>query len=212
MSPDGWDWDYGPANQSEYTVVKVDFYNDIKAYLSELRNTTIRSLEDIVAFNEAPANVYAEGGKPGINSAFMSGQDGLLASLATTGIMNSTYLEALAWNRYSSRDFGIDYALNHQLPDGSLVKLDALVVPSDDGSPGTNIPAQAGYPIVTIPIGIDGWHIPFGLSFIGTAFSEPSLIKLASAAQDALGNRRVSPTFCEPNATNIPVNFRPGIY
>ena len=46
------------------TMRKVDFYNDIKTYLSELRNTTIRSLEDIVAFNEAPANVYAEGGKP----------------------------------------------------------------------------------------------------------------------------------------------------
>lgn len=38
----------GYANESEYTVVKVDFYNDIKAYLSELENTSIRSLEDIV--------------------------------------------------------------------------------------------------------------------------------------------------------------------
>lgn len=46
--------DYGTtrgfANESEYTVVKVDFYNDIKRYLSELSNTQIRSLEDIVKY------------------------------------------------------------------------------------------------------------------------------------------------------------------
>lgn len=44
--------DYGTTrgypNESEYTVVKVDFYNNIKTYLSELKNTDIRSLEDIV--------------------------------------------------------------------------------------------------------------------------------------------------------------------
>lgn len=49
---DGWNWDYGTTrgypNESEYTVVKLDFYNNIKTYLSELDNTYIRSLEDIV--------------------------------------------------------------------------------------------------------------------------------------------------------------------
>lgn len=40
----------GFANESEFTVVKVDFYNDIKGYLSELDNTDIRSLEDIVKY------------------------------------------------------------------------------------------------------------------------------------------------------------------
>lgn len=46
--------DYGAtrgfANESEFTVVKVDFYNDIKKYLAELDNTDIRSLEDIVKY------------------------------------------------------------------------------------------------------------------------------------------------------------------
>lgn len=44
--------DYGAtrgfANESEFSVVKVDFYNDIKKYLAELENTDMRSLEDIV--------------------------------------------------------------------------------------------------------------------------------------------------------------------
>lgn len=41
----------GFANESEFTVVKVDFYNNIITYLSELNNTNIRNLADIVQFN-----------------------------------------------------------------------------------------------------------------------------------------------------------------
>ncbi|KAJ7470783.1 amidase signature domain-containing protein [Mycena latifolia] len=212
VSPSGWDWSYGPANQSEITVVNVDFYNNLAAYLSELGNTTIRSLEDLVAFNDAANNLASEGGEPDISAAFASGQDGFLASLATKGIQNSTYKQALTWCRRTSRVEGIDYALNPIMSDGRVVHLDALLIPSDDNGAGTNIPAQAGYPIITVPIGIDEWHTPFGLSFVGTAFSEPTLIKLASAAQDALGNRRVKPTFYEYNATNIPVNWAIGTY
>ncbi|KAJ7672265.1 amidase family protein [Mycena polygramma] len=212
VSPSGWDWSYGPANQSEITVVNVDFYNNLAAYLSELGNTTIRSLEDLVAFNDAAGNLASEGGEPNIAAPFASGQDGFLASLATKGIENSTYKQALTWCRRTSRAEGIDYALNPVMPDGRVMRLDALLIPSDDNGAGTNIPAQAGYPIITIPIGIDEWHTPFGLSFVGTAFSEPTLIKLASAAEDALGNRRVKPTFYEYNATNIPVNWAIGTY
>jgi amidase len=55
VAPYYWDWDWGTnrgyPNESEYTVVKVDFYNNIKSYLSELKNTKIRSLEDIVQYN-----------------------------------------------------------------------------------------------------------------------------------------------------------------
>ncbi|KAJ7220276.1 amidase signature domain-containing protein [Mycena pura] len=213
VSPHGWDWTFSPANQSEVTVVNVDFYNNIAAYLSELGNTTIRSLEDIVAFNDAANNLGSEGGEPNVAAAFASGQDGFLGSLATKGIGNSTYKEALTWCRRTSRVDGIDYALNPVMPDGRVVHLDALIIPSDDSSPGTSIPAQAGYPMITVPIGIDEWHTPFGLSFIGTAFSEPTLIKLTSAAQDALGrHRRVKPTFYHYNATNIPVNSPIGTF
>lgn len=46
VSPTGWDWDYGNTrgypNESEYTYIKVDFYNNIKAYLAELDNTSMR--------------------------------------------------------------------------------------------------------------------------------------------------------------------------
>lgn len=97
VSPDGWDWDYGSRrgypNESEYTYVKVDFYNNIKAYLSELNNTNMRSLEDLVEYNKA--NFGMEGGFPGVHPAFGSGQDGFEASLATKGVMDKTYWQAL---------------------------------------------------------------------------------------------------------------------
>jgi amidase len=80
VSPDGWNWDYGTTrgfpNESEHTYIKVDFYNNIKTYLSELTNTNIRSLEDIVQYNLD--NDGTEGGNPWPlgNPAFYSGQDG----------------------------------------------------------------------------------------------------------------------------------------
>jgi len=173
--------DYGTArgypNESEYTYVKVDFYNNIATYLSELENTKIRSLADIVAYNDD--NDGSEGGYPGIHPAFGSGQDGFLASLATGGVMNSTYWEALAFCQQSTRDGGIDAALKH----GSGT-LDALLVPPDVGQ-SYQIAAQAGYPVITLPAYVRSLSgMPFGLALMNTAFSEATLIKYASAIED----------------------------
>jgi amidase len=183
VSPDGWNWDYGTtrgfANESEYTVVKVDFYNNIKAYLSELNNTQIRSLEDIVAYNYA--NDGTEGGNPwplGI-PAFYSGQDGFLASLESEGVTDETYYQALSFVQRSTREEGIDAALaNNGRP------LDALLVPPDVGQT-YQIAAQAGYPMITLPAGVHSESgMPFGLALMGTAWSEASLLKWASAIED----------------------------
>jgi amidase len=168
VSPDSWNWDYGTTrgfpNESEYTVVKVDFYNNIKAYLSELDNTHMRSLEDIVAYNYA--NDGTEGGNPwplGV-PAFYSGQDGFLASLETKGVMDDTYYEALSFTQRSTREDGIDAALaNNGQP------LDALLVPPDVGQT-YQIAAQAGYPMITLPAGVHSeTGMPFGLALLGTA-------------------------------------------
>ncbi|KAI9720870.1 MAG: hypothetical protein M1812_002709 [Candelaria pacifica] len=140
VSPNGWNWDYGSTrgrpNESEYTVIKVDFYNNINTYLSTLTNTNIKSLQDIVQYNID--NTGSEGGLPNTNPAFASGQDGLLASLETKGIRNETYWQALAFIQRSTRENGIDAALLH---DGKL--LDGLLVPPDVG-PSYQIAAQAG--------------------------------------------------------------------
>lgn len=183
VSPNGWNWDYGTTrgypNESEYTIVKVDFYNNIKAYLSELDNTNIRSLEDIVAYNYA--NDGTEGGNPwplGI-PAFYSGQDGFHASLESKGVMDETYYQALSFCQKSTREDGIDAALANN---GQT--LDALLVPPDVGQT-YQIAAQAGYPMITLPAGVHSeTGMPFGLALMGTAWSEGPLLKWASAIED----------------------------
>ena len=175
--------DYGSTrgypNESEYSYVKVDFYQNIQKYLSELSNTNIRSLEDLVQYNID--NVGTEGGTPGIHPAFGSGQDGFLASVATKGIMNETYWQALEYCHRTTREEGIDAALRH---DGQ--QLDALLAPPDVAQ-SYQIAAQAGYPVITIPAYVHSLSgMPFGFSFMGTAFSEATLIRYASATEDLL--------------------------
>ena len=55
-------------------MVKVDAYNGINAYLSELSNTCIKSVEDIIKYNDE--NSGTEGAYPGDHRAFTSGQAG----------------------------------------------------------------------------------------------------------------------------------------
>ncbi|KAI9840070.1 MAG: hypothetical protein M1819_000263 [Sarea resinae] len=224
VSPDGWDWDYGTTrgypNESEYTYVKVDFYNNIKAYLAELNNTAIRSVEDIVQYNID--NLGSEGGLPGIHPAFGSGQDGLLASMETKGEMDSTYFSALSHCQLQTRTNGIDAALH---PSTSHQPLSALLMPTDVGQT-YQIAAQAGYPMITLPSGTNTWAtgMPFGLGLMGTAWSEAELIRWASAIEDLMASEkdgeegegggrgagkarygRTSPRWFEYRARNIPV-------
>ena len=53
-------------------MVKVDAHNGINAYLSELSGTDVRSIEDIIDFNDS--NTGTEGARPGDAPAFLSGQ------------------------------------------------------------------------------------------------------------------------------------------
>ncbi|CAI7611069.1 unnamed protein product [Penicillium glandicola] len=185
VSPDGWNWDYGTTrgyvNESSYTYIKVDFYNNLRDYLSEVENTNIRSVEDLVQYNID--NYGSEGGLPGIHPAFGSGQDGLLASLATKGVMNETYFQALEFCRRTTREEGIDAALKQ-----GNITLDGLLVPPDVAQ-SVEIAAQAGYPVITLPGGVDDASgMPFGLAIMNTAFSEATLIKYASAIEDLKKN------------------------
>ncbi|KAL2886790.1 putative amidase [Ceratocystis lukuohia] len=210
ISKSGWDWDYGTTrgfpNKSEFTVIKADFYNNIKSYLSELTNTRMRSLEDIIEYNNE--NLGTEGGQPGSHPAFPSGQDYFLASAATKGEQNEEYWEALYYIQNTTRD-GIDYALNWE---GK--KLNGLLVPSSVGQ-SYQIAAQAGYPMVTLPVGIkDISYIPYGVGIMQTAWREDELVKYASAIEDlqlttpGWEYKRTRPEWRGYMARNLPVPFQ----
>ncbi|EEP77697.1 conserved hypothetical protein [Uncinocarpus reesii 1704] len=203
---DRWDWDWGSrrgyANESEYTIMKVDFYNDLRAYLSELENTNIRSLEDVVQYNYD--NSGTEGASPHAHPAWAAGQDSLLASLATKGIQNETYWQAVSFCRSSSRK-GINDALSYRNR-----QLDGLLVPTDVGQTWM-MPAQAGYPMISIPAGLNVESgMPFGLAIMHTAFSEAKLIRYASAIEDLQNSsgtnyRRTQPQWLGYRRRNLPL-------
>ncbi len=64
----------GEPSKSEFTVVRVDAYNGINTYLSGLSASPVKTIEDVLAFDES--NTGTEGAKPGHLPAFASGQVG----------------------------------------------------------------------------------------------------------------------------------------
>ena len=123
-------------------------------------------------------------------------QDILGTSQAKGPLTDAAYLQAREKVRRLAAKEGIDAALAHD-------HLDALVAPTagpafvndlinGDHIVGGNIttpPAIAGYPHITVPMGqVHG--LPVGISFVGPAFSEPKLIGIAYAYEQASHARR----------------------
>ncbi|KAL1921611.1 uncharacterized protein VTP21DRAFT_11327 [Calcarisporiella thermophila] len=183
----GWTW-----MPNEFLVCKTGFKEGLNKYLKELKNSRVHSLSDIIKYNEEHADTEMP----------YFGQDVLIEADKTTGTHTKEYKEALRTNRKYTREEGIDYVLKKH-------RLDALIVPADNLSPSTQVPALAGYPMVTVPAGIDPWGVPFGIAFWGTAYSEPTLISLGYALEQRLQGRR-KPRFLEVENTNatypIPIN------
>ncbi len=164
------------SSNSELTVLLFEFKADLNKYLSELLSSPVHTLADIIAFNNAHANQELK----------YFGQDLFIQAQATTNLNDPTYLKALAEDHLLSRQEGIDAVMNKY-------NLDALVAPT--GNPPWTIDlingdhflgassqpiALAGYPGINVPAGFD-FEAPVGITFMGRAFSEPTLIKLAYA-------------------------------
>jgi amidase len=172
--------------QSEYEVLLHEFKADMAGYLAEFApNLPIKSVADIMAFNEKH--------RDRVMPHFA--QEHMARAAARGGLDSREYLDALANNLKFSREEGIDKALLEN-------RLDALVAPSgspawltdfirgDNSGGGFSSPAAvAGYPHITVPAGfVSG--LPCGMSFVGTAWSEPKLIAMAYAYEQASKQRR----------------------
>jgi amidase len=177
---------------TELEVLLTELKADLGAYLREYApGAPVQSLDDVIAFNEA--------NKAKVMPYF--GQEHFVNAQKKGGLDAKEYLDALANNHKFSRTEGIDKALSEN-------KLDALIAPAGgpawltdfikgDASGGgfTSPAAVAGYPHVTVPAGfVQG--LPCGISFVGTAWSEPRLIALAYAFEQASRARR-PPTFAK---------------
>ncbi|WP_127530631.1 amidase family protein [Paenibacillus kobensis] len=161
-------------------VTRYEFKRALGDYLARLdESVPVRSMKDIIEFNEKHAE-----------RELKYGQGGLLRSEETTGnLSDEQYVSGLNFNRKMSREQGIDYALREH-------QLDALLFL---GHYGSDIAARAGYPLVTVPAGYaddgrmsSGGYVtdgPYGITFAGTAFSEPALIALAYGFEQATKHR-----------------------
>jgi amidase len=174
------------ASESETTVLLYEFKADINAYLAGLGpGAPMRTLDDLIAFNEAHA----------AEEMPYFGQELFLKAQEKGPLTDEAYVRALEENRRLSRAEGIDAVLQEH-------QLDALVMPT--GAPAWKIDlvdgdhhlgsssqpaALAGYPAITVPAGY-AFGLPVGISFVGTAFSEPKLIALAYAFEQATKVRR----------------------
>ncbi len=165
----------------EDAVLYTDFKYDLNAYLSGLNdNIEIRSMEDVIRFNQEHADTVMR----------WFPQEQIELSQATSGLDDPAYIKAREMCLRLTRTEGIDRALGEHT-------LDAIVTPSadvpclidlvnGDADSGTTtyLAAVSGYPSISVPAGYVG-GLPVGVSFIASAWEEPTLIRLAYAFEQA---------------------------
>src|ERR1700680_419255 len=176
----------GKFDDSEFEVLLYEFKADLNGYLAGLgANAPVRTLKDIIDYNER----HKDQEMP------FFGQDIMIKAQAKGPLTEKVYLDALANDQKLSREQGIDATMTKD-------KLDVLIAPTggpawltdlitgDHFGGGYSTPsAVAGYPHLTLPAGFSH-NLPVGISFFGGAYSEPTLIKLAYAYEQATKHRR----------------------
>lgn len=164
-------------------VFVYELKHDMNLYLKDwAKGTAMRTLGDIVAFNGANAD-----------RALRFGQDIFLAAEATSGTLQDIeYLSARQNDLRAAKARGLDTYMDEN-------RLDAVLFP---GTAGAGIAAKAGYPSVQVPAGfvsgigpVETPEYPIGATFTGRAWSEPALLRIAYAFEQATLARRMPDGF-----------------
>lgn len=172
--------------EAEYTVLTYEFKNDLNLYLGRVAtHLPVHNIAELIEFNER----YRDREMP------FFAQETLIHAQERGPLTDDAYRTALEKARRLSRDEGIDAVMNKH-------RLDALIAPTggpafltdhingDNYLGGSSSPAAiAGYPSITVPAGfVHG--LPVGISFFGRAWSEPTLLRIAYAFEQATKFRR----------------------
>ena len=179
-------------SNSEIEVLLYEFKADLDAYLAGVGpQVPVHSIKEVVQFNADNLERVMP----------YFGQERMEAASKKGPLIQKKYQNALSRNLRLTRQEGLDATLQ-------MHNLDAIVVPS--GGPAwtidlvngdalnwnmesTSPPAVAGYPHITVPAG-SIFGLPVGLSFIGGAWQEPKILRLAYAYEQATHYRK-SPEF-----------------
>jgi len=180
----------GKFGDTEFEVLVYEFKADMAKYLAT-RGPGPKSMKDLIEFNNAHEALEMP----------YFGQEIFLMAEKKGPLTDEAYVKALQKNHQLSRTEGIDATLKKY-------NLDAIIAPTGGpmclidlvigdkiipafGSPkwSPSVPAVAGYPHITVPAGYI-FGIPVGISFMGGAWSEPVLIKLAYSFEQATKHRK----------------------
>jgi amidase len=195
----------------EFLVLEYDLKVDLTKYFHTRVGVPVAggNLQSAIDFNNAHATaempyfaqeIFLQAQTLNLDPTFC--EPGFTSNVLPTTTMCMSYNDALKIDHLAGA------SLDSALADFNL---DAIVAPTD--SPGwttdlilsdhflfasSGLAGPPGYPIIQVPAG-EVLGMPVGISFIGTAFSEPTLIKLASGFE-AVTHARAQPTF-EANIT-----------
>lgn len=173
--------------ESEFEVLMYELKSDLNAYLADAAPAVkTRSLEQVIAFNKAdPVELR------------WFGQETFELAQSKDGLDDPKYLEALAKSKRLAREEGIDRLLKENKVDllvapttGVAWKSDLINGDQYSGPSASQLPAVAGYPHLTVPMGaIEG--LPLGISFIGTAWDDAKVLRAGYAYEQASRNFRL---------------------
>jgi amidase len=207
-----------PAGDGEFLVLLFDFVDDLRQYFATRTGVPLagKTLADAIAFNDANAATEMPFFGQEIFELAQSLEPGADTPQPAFGGM--TYNQALLTDHDAGAN-GIDAAL-------SMFNIEAIATPTstpvwptdlingDRFEFGTSsLAAIVGYPIVNVPMG-NVFGVPLGISFIGTAFSEPTLIRVAAGFERATQARIVPqffPTLPRDNVSGVPLTRRTSV-
>lgn len=172
----------------EFTVLQYEFKDGLNQYLSNA-NSKIKTLADVISFNkqnEAKAMPFFK-------------QETLELSQAKGDLNSKEYLDAVKQTNVGTRKAIDDILAKYKLDaiigttNGPAICIDLVNGDYDNGFGFSGPAAMAGYPHITVPMGL-AHGLPVGLSFFSTAYKEGDIIKLGFAYEQA-SKKRVAPLF-----------------
>jgi amidase len=172
-------------DDSEQEVLLYEFKADLNQYLVTRRGVPVRTLAEAIAFNDAHAGQELK----------YFGQELFVMAEAKGPLTDEAYRTAREKCLRLSRQEGIDAVMDQHQLDALVMLADAPACPTDlingDRSLGSSSTpaALAGYPLISVPAGFS-FGLPVNITFMGRAFSEPTLIRLAHAFERLTQARR----------------------
>jgi amidase len=160
---------------AEFTVLMYEFKNDIRRYLEWTRQSgsgRIRTLADLIQFNLDHCEEEME---------FFGQEIFEMANALSGDLSDAEYREARRLCLRLTRDEGIDRVMRQH-------DLDAVLSPSY--AFGSSAPACAGYPVMSVPVGITASGYPAGVWLYAGFLQEPQLLRVAAGIEALFGREQ----------------------